>query len=742
MSSIYRKDDNHVDKPKRNTFDLSADNNLTTTFGRLTPVFCQEVLPGDSFKIEPTFGLRYMPQVFPVQTRQRASIKYYYCRNRNVWKDWMDFIGKTKDGLVSPYFHFDEDFAYFFRPSGLLDYFGVPIKVDVPWGSRQQFKLNKPWNNGKDFAYVPNGGVLTNNENEPLATRTMKNLAVVLYEPTRAANWKLSDVYGGVSGISSEAIAPPLVEESDLVDYPSLGLTPTFGQFTFKMLRRAFRIKTPFRIDVSANAYLICRTTEGDDILIKPDENNSFQYLQPKVEMYYFDMTQSSSSRMQSKDVFIDSIVGLFAPNDFEITQFSVNIEASSNKDLYWCDLALEHLPWASDVNPDNMRMSALPFRCWQSIYNALIRNQENNPFIINGVPEYNKYIVSTDGGAVTTQNGLYDELREWHANWSDDRFTTALPSPQQGNAPLVGLTGTTGATVVLGNEDGTQSTVNLQVDSDTGNVVMVEGVASDSPDYLKDAFMSAVEYGITINDLRNVNSFQRWLENNVRRGYKYKDQLMAHYGVSARYDVLDMPEFIGGVSRDVNVSQVTQTVENEFGNLGDYAGQSYIMGEGHSITHYCDEHGFIIGILEVKPMPVYQDALPKYLIKSDPFDYYFPEFGKIGPQPITNKELAFSQSVLANKADDTFGYQRAWYDYLENLDTVHGLFRSELRNYLIARDFNVMPTLGQNFLTMNNDDVNNTFYVDDYKDKIIGQIHHEVTAKRCIPLIGIPSLE
>lgn len=741
MASIFRKDDNHVDKPKRNTFDLSSQNNLTTNFGRLTPVFCQEVLPGDSFKIEPTFGLRFMPQVFPVQTRQRASIKYYYCRNRNVWKDWMDFIGKTKDGLVSPYFKFDEDFAYFFRPSGLLDYFGVPIKVDVPWGSRQQFKLNAPWNKGNDITYIPNGGVLTNNNNEPLATKTAKNIATRLYVRSGSYNYRLSDIYGGIVGISDDIIPVPLLEKVGLIEEAGFQIAATPSPYV-ALLRRPFKVKTPFNISTiggGIGASLIVRTSDGEDVIM---HDLSYAILNPTITINYVDPTLEGTSQIQTKEVQIDSIVGLIAPSEFGIADFVVNIEASSNEDLYWCDLALEHLPWASDVNPDNMRMSAIPFRCWQSIYNALIRNQENNPFIVNGVPEYNKYIVSTDGGAVTTQNGLYDELREWHANWSDDRFTTALPSPQQGNAPLVGLTGKTGATVVLGNEDGTQSTVNLQVDADTGNVVMVEGVASDSPDYLKDAFMSAVEYGITINDLRNVNSFQRWLENNIKRGYKYKDQLMSHYGVSARYDVLDMPEFIGGVSRDVNVSQVTQTVENEFGNLGDYAGQSYIMGEGHSITQYCDEHGFIIGVLEVKPMPLYQDALPKYLIKSDAFDYYFPEFGKIGPQPITNKELAFSQSVLADKADETFGYQRAWYDYLENLDSVHGLFRSDLRNYLIARDFNVMPTLGQNFLTMNNDDVNNTFYVDDFKDKIIGQIYHKVIAKRCIPLIGIPSLE
>ena len=69
-------------------------------------------------------------------------------------------------------------------------------------------------------------------------------------------------------------------------------------------------------------------------------------------------------------------------------------------------------------------------------------------------------------------------------------------------------------------------------------------------------------------------------------------------------------------------------------------------------------------------------------------------------------------------------------------------MFRTDLRNFLLARDFANMPTLSKSFLTVDHDDINNTFYVDDDKDKIIGQIYFNVKAKRPIPMVGIPSLE
>ena len=89
-----------VDKPNRNAFDLSHAVNFTAQFGKLYPILCQEVVPGDSFNIRANMGLRLMPLAFPVQSRMRADIHYFYVRNRNLWKDWTDFIGATKDNPI------------------------------------------------------------------------------------------------------------------------------------------------------------------------------------------------------------------------------------------------------------------------------------------------------------------------------------------------------------------------------------------------------------------------------------------------------------------------------------------------------------------------------------------------------------------------------------------------------------------------------------------------------------------
>ena len=53
-----------------NSFDWSHVNNLTTDFGRITPVFCELVPAKGSLRINPEFGLELMPMVF-----QRAILQ-------------------------------------------------------------------------------------------------------------------------------------------------------------------------------------------------------------------------------------------------------------------------------------------------------------------------------------------------------------------------------------------------------------------------------------------------------------------------------------------------------------------------------------------------------------------------------------------------------------------------------------------------------------------------------------------
>ena len=52
-------------KPPVNKFDLSHDKMLTAQSGKLYPVLCQEMVPGDRFRVQSDFMCRTMPLVSP-----------------------------------------------------------------------------------------------------------------------------------------------------------------------------------------------------------------------------------------------------------------------------------------------------------------------------------------------------------------------------------------------------------------------------------------------------------------------------------------------------------------------------------------------------------------------------------------------------------------------------------------------------------------------------------------------------
>ena len=87
-----------INPPGRNVFDLSHENKFTTEFGRLTPIFCEEVLPGDKWNVSASTFIRMMPMVAPVMHEINSYIHFFFVPRRLLWKNWQDFITGVDSG--------------------------------------------------------------------------------------------------------------------------------------------------------------------------------------------------------------------------------------------------------------------------------------------------------------------------------------------------------------------------------------------------------------------------------------------------------------------------------------------------------------------------------------------------------------------------------------------------------------------------------------------------------------------
>lgn len=113
-------------KPRRNRFNLSHENKLSMNMGQLVPILCQEVMPGDAFKVNTQAMVRFAPMVSPVMHRVDTMIWYFFVPNRLLWDEWEDFITGGREGEDAPIPPYFNAWGSYFGNGSLADYLGVP----------------------------------------------------------------------------------------------------------------------------------------------------------------------------------------------------------------------------------------------------------------------------------------------------------------------------------------------------------------------------------------------------------------------------------------------------------------------------------------------------------------------------------------------------------------------------------------------------------------------------------------
>jgi hypothetical protein len=122
-----------TEKPKKNKFDLSREVKMTGNIGNLYPAFIQDVIPGDSFRVNTQQMVRFSPLLAPMMHTVNFKLDYFFVPYRLVWDEWKDFITGGEDGNDLPSFpRFGASssiIADYLTKGSLSDYLGIPVKV-------------------------------------------------------------------------------------------------------------------------------------------------------------------------------------------------------------------------------------------------------------------------------------------------------------------------------------------------------------------------------------------------------------------------------------------------------------------------------------------------------------------------------------------------------------------------------------------------------------------------------------
>lgn len=393
----------------------------------------------------------------------------------------------------------------------------------------------------------------------------------------------------------------------------------------------------------------------------------------------------------------------------------------------------------------DIPELPALPLAAYLRIYVDYFADEQIDSNLIDIVRENSYSDILTYYRAQTGNLSLFRKY------YKKDYFTSATSSPQLGqgiNLPIA-------SSINLGLREGVSSTLNLNLtgftntSSNTNNVATNNDVIARRPAnanvntpydlYLNiggqlssavgnvplniNTLLSRIQVQnndiFSINDLRNSFLLQELLERNNVAGYRYFEWVKAHFGITSPDARLQRAEFLGSTSDIINFVEVEQNSVPDSDNdtpLGYLAGKGVGGGANNIFSRTFNEDGIIIGLACYVPQNTYYQGLPRMYNRKNGLDYLTPLFERLGEQPIYNSELFYTGTSSDN---EVFGFNSRYSDYKSRNNIEKGDFVHNLKYWTLSREL-YKPVLNKQFLTINYEDFNDVFAVQDDSDKIL----------------------
>lgn len=330
---------------------------------------------------------------------------------------------------------------------------------------------------------------------------------------------------------------------------------------------------------------------------------------------------------------------------------------------------------------------------------------------------------------------------------WEKDYLTSALPWTQRGNPvnlPLTIVSSTSGpspAAILRRASDGaSQGTLGPQNAAGGVQLLRTSAASATATDFYIDPNGSLIGTGLTVNALRLSVKLQEFLEKNARGGNRYIETLFNHWGVVSSDARLQRPEFLGGATQPIIISEVLQQSTGVTA-LGTMAGHGISVGNRNGFSRRFEEHGHVLGLISVKPRTAYQQTMPKMYTRSVQTDFPLPIFAQLGEQAVLNYEAytSYGDAAAAAGMTATFGYQSRYAEMKFMPSTVSGLFRESLGFWHFGRIFAAQPAL--NYAFIHSDTTRLDPFAVTTGDHILLHIGMKMDVLRKLPYFGVPNL-
>ena len=278
------------------------------------------------------------------------------------------------------------------------------------------------------------------------------------------------------------------------------------------------------------------------------------------------------------------------------------------------------------------------------------------------------------------------------YCNWNKDMLMGVLPNSQFGDVAVLNLSGSSGPlpnsvvlkspsskasseVVVTGSYNATLTPLSFSANSASPTNIIPAG----SPLQVD---LSGLKSQFTVLALRQAEALQRWKEISQSGDSDYREQIRKHFGVNLPQALSNMCTYIGGISRNLDISEVVNNNLAAEGDTAVIAGKGVGAGTG-SFTYTTDEHCVVMCIYHAVPLLDYiitgQDG---QLLVTDAESLPIPEFDNIGMEVLPMTQIFNSPRASVVNLFNA-GYNPRYFNWKTKLDVINGAFTTTLKSWV-----------------------------------------------------------
>lgn len=275
------------------------------------------------------------------------------------------------------------------------------------------------------------------------------------------------------------------------------------------------------------------------------------------------------------------------------------------------------------------------------------------------------------------------------YCNWNKDMLMGVLPNSQFGDVAVINFDFPDGDLKAgFRTTDGKfiSAVTNAPLTTDNSSAgFLAPGVTTESSVPLKSPLvsdLSALQSQFSVLALRQAEALQRWKEISQSGDSDYREQIRKHFGVNLPQALSNMCTYIGGISRNLDISEVVNNNLAAENDIAVIAGKGVGAGNG-SFSYTTDEHCVVMCIYHAVPLLDYaitgQDG---QLLVTDAESLPIPEFDNIGMEVLPMTQI-FNSSLATAFNLFNAGYNPRYFNWKTKLDVVNGAFTTTLKSWV-----------------------------------------------------------